>query len=132
MQYHRQVTTLNHTFKSELALEDGGYESQSESLSTPLCRAPHLYHVSTHENLSFRPATPRAHSPQLPGKLTAVHHHLMFAEDDNSSLDSITLCTRMEHPSPEEHPMAHHLTNTDEEEEDEEEEDAGEHFQQLH
>ena len=84
-----------------------------------------MYHVSTHENLSFRPATPRALSPQQPGNLTTVCHHLTFEEDDDSSLDSNTLHTRMEHHSPEEHPMAHHLTSADE---DEEEEDAKEHF----
>ena len=41
------MITLNDPFKWELALEDGGYESGSESLSipTPLCRAPSLYHV---------------------------------------------------------------------------------------
>ena len=38
-----------------------------------------------------------------------------------------TLCTRMEHHSPEEPPMACHLTSVDEEQ-DEEEEDAEEHF----
>ena len=36
------VTTLNDAFEGELALEDIGYESGSESLyiSTPLCQAP--------------------------------------------------------------------------------------------
>ena len=50
----------------------------------------------------------------------------MFKEDDESSLGRDTLHTRMKHHSPEEQPMAHHLTNI--EEEDEEEEDAEEHF----
>ena len=93
------MNTLNDIFKWELNLEDGGYKSGSESLSipTPLCRAPHLSHVSACENLSFTPATPRAHSPQQPGNLTTVHHHLMFEEDDDSSLDSNTLHTRYLH-----------------------------------
>ena len=55
-----------------------------------------------------------------------VCHCLTFEEDDESSLGRDTLHTRMEHHSPEEHPMACHLFNI--EEEDEEEEDTGEHF----
>ena len=57
------MTTLNNAFEWELALEDGGYENGSESLSilTPLHREPCLYHVSAYENLSIGPATPRAH-----------------------------------------------------------------------
>ena len=48
------MTTLNDVFEWELALEDKGYESGSESLniSTPLCRTLHLYHLSGSENLS--------------------------------------------------------------------------------
>ena len=67
------MTTLNDTFEWELASEDIGYESGSESLSvpTPLCQEPQPFHVSTQENLSFRPATPRA-SPS-PGYPHAVH-----------------------------------------------------------
>ena len=68
--------------------------------------------------MSFRPATPRTHSPQQPGNLTTVHCHLTFEGDDNSSIDSNTLHTRTEHHSPVEHPMAHHLTSADEEEEE--------------
>ena len=83
-----------------------------------------MYHVSTCENLSFGPATPRTHSPQQPGNLTTVHCHLTFEEDDDSSLDNNTLHARTEHHAPEEHQMAHHLTSADEEEE----EDAEEHF----
>ena len=44
----------------------------------------------------------------------------MFEEDDESSLDRDTLHTRMEHHSPEEHPMAHHLSSADEDKEEEE------------
>ena len=57
------VTTLNDAFEWELALEDEGYDSGSESLNilTPLCRTPHLYHVSASKNLPFRPVTPLKH-----------------------------------------------------------------------
>ena len=45
------VTTLNDTFEKELAQEDVGYDSGSESLNipTPLRRAPQIYHVFTSE-----------------------------------------------------------------------------------
>ena len=85
-----------------------------------------MYHVSTCENLSFGPVTPITHS-LLPGNLNTVCYHLMFDKDDDSLLDNNTLHTRMDHHSPQEHPMAHHLTSADEEE-DKEEEDAEEHF----
>ena len=54
------VTTLNDTFECELAQEDEGYESGSESLNipTPLPRTPRLYPISTCDNLSFDPAAP--------------------------------------------------------------------------
>ena len=57
------VTTLNDSFEWELALGDKGYNSGSESLNIPtsLQRTPCLYHISTNENLSFRPATPLTH-----------------------------------------------------------------------
>ena len=99
------MTTLNDTFECKLAQEDEGYESGSESFNipTPLCRTPHQYHVSTPDNLSFGPATPRACSSQQPGTLTTVCHHLMFEENDDSSLDN-TLLARTEHHSPVEHP----------------------------
>ena len=68
------VTTLNNHFESKLALEDIRYESGSESWNIPthLCWAPQLYHVSAQENLSFGPATPRAHPP--PASLNTVNH----------------------------------------------------------
>ena len=60
------MTTLNDTLEQELALEDEGYDSGSESLGipTPLHRAPHLYHISASENLSFRPVTSLTHQAQ--------------------------------------------------------------------
>ena len=116
------VTTLNDTFESELAQEDEGYESGSESLNipTPLCRAPWLYHVSTHDNLSFGPATLTAHSPHQPGNLNAMCCHLTFKEDDDSSIDSNTFHARTEHHSPVGHPVACYLSSTDNNEEEEE------------
>ena len=51
------VTTLNDAFETELAQDDEGYESRSESFNipAPLRRAPRVYHVSTREELSFDP-----------------------------------------------------------------------------
>ena len=114
------------SFECELAQENEGYESGSESLNipTPLFRTPCLYHVSTHDSLSFGPATPREHSPHWPGNLTTVHCHLRFKEDDNSSIDSTTFHARTEHHSPVEHLMAHHLSSTY----DNKEEEEAEHF----
>ena len=44
---------------------------------------------------------------------------LTFEEDDNPSLDNNTLLARMEHHSPIEHLLAHHLSSTDKDEEEE-------------
>ena len=54
------MTTLYNTFEIELVQEDEGYEGGSENIniSTPLRRAPRIYHVSTMEDLSFNPTTP--------------------------------------------------------------------------
>ena len=46
---------------------------------------PCPFHVLTQENLSFGPATPRAHSS--PGSLNTVHHCLTYQENEESSLD---------------------------------------------
>ena len=103
------MTTLNDAFEHELAQEDEGYESGSESLyiPTPLCKAPHMYYVSTCDNLSFRPATPR--SCPSPGSLTTLHCHLTFEEDEESSINRNTTHDRMEHHLPDKNTMAHHL-----------------------
>ena len=69
------------------------------------------------ENLSFRPATPKAHPS--PGSLSIVHCHVTYKEDDESSLDP-----RMEGHSPEDDLLAHHLTSIAEEDDD----DTEEHF----
>ena len=47
----------------------------------------------------------------------------MFEEDDDFSLDNNTLLARTECHSPVKHPMACHLSSTDEDEEEEEEEE---------
>ena len=62
------VTTLNDTSEIELAQEDQGYESGSESLNIPipLRRPPQIYHGSTSENLSFNPTTPLTTAEQHP------------------------------------------------------------------
>ena len=46
----------------------------------------------------------------------------MFEEDDDPSLHNNTLHARMEHHSPEGHPMACHLTSAHKEEEEEDDE----------
>ena len=49
------ITILNNVFEAELAQEDEGYESGSESFNipTPLSRALRIYYVSTMEELTF-------------------------------------------------------------------------------
>ena len=99
------MTTLNDTSEHELAQEDIGYENGSESLDIPtlLHKTQCLYHISTHDNLSFRPATVGTHPS--PGYLTTVCHHLTFEEDKESSLNRNTTHPRMEHHSPDENTM---------------------------
>ena len=107
------MTTLNDAFKLALTSEDIGYESGSKIMNvpTPLHQEPQTYHVYKQENLSFRPATPRAcPSPSYP---YAVHCQLTYEDDDtmenHSSKDDILAC---------------HLPSTAEEEDD----DMKEHF----
>ena len=46
------------------------------NVPTPLHCEPQPYHISTQENLSFRPAAPRGHpSPSYPH---TVHHQLPY------------------------------------------------------
>ena len=56
------MTTQNAAFESKLALEDKGYESDSENFNipTPLRRTSRIHHVSSVENASFDsdPVTP--------------------------------------------------------------------------
>ena len=85
------VTTLNSTFETNLAQENKGYESGSESFNipTPLSRALRIYHVSTKVNLSFNPANfcqlpiaPEPHvkySPRGYRCYISIHHRLIFS-----------------------------------------------------
>ena len=69
------VTTLNDAFETELAQDDEGCESGSESFNIPtsLSRALRIYHVSTKEVFSFNPenfgqspTTPEQHEETSP------------------------------------------------------------------
>ena len=115
------MTTLNESFEWEVTLEDIGYESGSESLSvpTPLHWEPCPFHVSTQENLSFKPTTPTA-CPS-PGYLNIVCH-LTYEEDEESSFNP-----RMEDHSLDDDILACHLPSIAEEDDD----DTEEHFQTV-
>ena len=97
------VTTLNDAFECELAQEDEGYESGSESVNipTPLHRAPRLYHVSTLDNLSFDPATPLTSAEPHPASRNhhPVCHHLMFSSSDEEGPVQ-TRDPHLQHPRP--------------------------------
>ena len=91
------MTTLNSIFKTELAQEDEGYESGSESFNipNPLSRVPRVYHVSTRENFSFDPAnlgqspiTPKPHNEYSPWGYrchSSVHCRLVFSSSGGKS-----------------------------------------------
>ena len=51
------VIALNAAFNQQLWLADEGYESGSDTidLPTPLCKTPHIHHVSSIEHASFNP-----------------------------------------------------------------------------
>ena len=55
--FGRFVTTLNATFESKIALENEGYNSDSENFNipTPLQRTSKIHHVSSDKNASFDP-----------------------------------------------------------------------------
>ena len=129
------MTTLNDTFEGEFTQEDEGYESRSKSSSipTPLRRAPHIYHISMHENLSFNPTTPLTtteqhpeYSPQRFRSCSPVCCHLVFtsSEEDSpvrtsnphlqhhSTPDNSPLQGTAEPPSPLQHHKDCHYTST--------------------
>ena len=129
------MTTLNDTFEIELAQEDEGYESGSESLNipTPLRREPQIYHISKSENLSFHPTTPLTtdeqhpvHSPQKFRCHSPVCCHLVFSSSDeespvktsdphlqhSSTSDSSPVHRGAEPPSPVQHHMTYHYMST--------------------
>ena len=91
------VTTLNDASETELAKENKGYESGSESFNipTPLSRALRTYHVSTGEELSFyptnfdqSPTTPEQHEENSPHRYrhcSLTHCLLVFTSSDDES-----------------------------------------------
>ena len=116
-------TTLNDAFQWELAQEDEGYKSGSESLNipTPLRRPPQIYHISTSGNISFDPTTPLTtathhpeHSPRRFRNHSSVCCHLMFSSSikESPTPDSIPLYGRAEQLSLEQHHMDYHHTPT--------------------
>ena len=104
------MTTLNDAFATELAQEDEGYESWSETFNMPipLSRAPRIYHVTMVEDLSFNP-TNLGQSPTTldeHAKSTCcsyrsssiTHHQLVFTSlDDESPVRCSKQCNQ--HPS---------------------------------
>ena len=104
------MTTINDAFATELTQKDEGYESGSElfNASTPLSRAPIIYHVVTVEDLSFNPAnfgqsptTPDQHAKSSCHKCgcsSFTHHQLAFtSSDDKSPVRHSEQCSQ--HPS---------------------------------
>ena len=86
------ILALNSAFTQQLSLADEGYESGSnEDLPTPLCKTPHIHHVSSIEHASFdpvhttpcRPATTANSLLQTPTR--PVHHCLSFSGDPIST-----------------------------------------------
>ena len=132
------VTTLNNALETELAQEDEGYKSGSEScnIPTPLSRAPRIYHVSMMEDLSFYPANfgqspttteqHEEHSSQRHRHHSFSCHWLVFTSSDDESpmtpskqinQHSSTnarspVHRRAEHSSPVHHNLCHSLTPT--------------------
>ena len=76
-----------------MSLADEGYESGSNNgLPTPLCKTPHIHHISSLEHASFDPTytTPccTADTPHYNTHLTSprpVHCHLTFLSDSSES-----------------------------------------------
>ena len=131
--FGHSVNTLNNAFETELAQEDEGYESGSESFNipTPLSRAPRVYHVSMMEDLSFNPAnfgqsptTPEQHEENSPHRYrhcSFTCHQLVFtSSDDESPMRHQPSSTNASSPaqrraalsSPENHKQHHYHTPT--------------------
>ena len=79
------ITILNTAFEQKLALEDGGYESSSETFNmpTPLRKAPKIHHVSSIKNTSFDPNSVTPHSTRQ-SHLRLVCRWLTYSSSDNS------------------------------------------------
>ena len=91
---------------------------QSLNIPTPLWRAPHLYHISASENLSFNPATPLTtvhphwtHLPQWHKSHSSEYCYLMFSNDKSPSTDSSPLHGRAELSSHVQQHMVYHHTD---------------------
>ena len=94
------ILTLNAAFTQQLLLADEGYESGSnKDLPTPLCKMPHIHHVSSIEQASFNPAhnTPcrpvtsannLTYTPTRP-----VCCHLSFSSDHNLNTSPVHMDT---------------------------------------
>ena len=95
---------MSAAFTQQLSLADEGYESGSnEDIPTPLCKTPHIHHVSSLEHASFNPAhstlcrpvtsaSDLTHSPARP-----VCCHLSFSNDS----DPMDTSTSSSNTSPE-------------------------------
>ena len=86
------VLALNAAFTQQLSLEDEGYESGSnEDVPAPLCKMPHIHHVSSLEHASFNPIHSTLHRPvtcnPTHSPARAVQCRLSFNDD---SLDTST------------------------------------------
>ena len=88
------MITLNNTLERELTQEGEGYESGNDSsnISTPLRRAPQIYHISMSENLFFHPTTllitAEQHPVHLPQRFRShspVCYYLVFSSSDEES-----------------------------------------------
>ena len=88
------IIALNAAFTQQLLLADEGYKSGSDTidLPTPLCKTPHIHHVSSMEHASFNPVTTTPCStPQTPPR--PVCRCLSFSSADNSTPDSTPVCS---------------------------------------
>ena len=88
------VIALNVAFNQQLSLADEGYESGSDTidLPPPLCKTPHIHHISSIENTSFNPVlTTPCSTPQTPPR--PVHRCLSFSSADTCIPDNAPACS---------------------------------------
>ena len=83
---------MNAAFTQQLSLEDEGYKSGSnEDVLTPLCKTPHIHHMSSLEHASFNPIQSTLHRPvtcnPTHSPARSVRYRLSFNDD---SLDTST------------------------------------------
>ena len=86
------LLALNAAFTQQLSLEDEGYESGSnEDVLTPLCKTPHIHHMSSLEHALFNPIQSTLHRPvtcnPTHSPARSVRYRLSFNDD---SLDTST------------------------------------------